>query len=359
MGDTDSHGLSDFVARRAAARGRGMITPTPTPRHGQPPTQRDSAPGEQDESGEQDDIPGEGDGAPVARDGVVLGLPDPTRRAFAALHAVDTPALPRARTDRGLFGPTTITWRLHCDPLMGLAGLRALLLQALHPLTMAAVDAHNRQQWDPWLRLARTAEYVGVTTYGTAAEAMLAGSRLRAVHARIYGTTRQGRLYTAEDANLLAWVHACLVASFLEIVTRGGLPLSRQEQDAYIGEQVRAAMLVGLEPDEVPHDRASLVAYFRQLRPTLAVTPPAQAAALTVAGVRPPQRRPGAPAPDRPAWAGVAGLAFATLPPWARRLYALPELTGAAGLGQAAATVALRELRTSMRTVQSGTDLPG
>jgi uncharacterized protein (DUF2236 family) len=352
MGDTDSLDPSDFVARRAAARGRGVSTPPPAPRHGQPPAQRHGIPVE------HDGIPVEHDGTPVGRDGVARGVPDPARRAFAALHAVDTPPGARARTDRGLFDPTTITWRLHCDPLMGLAGLRALLLHALHPLTMAAVDAHNRQHWDPWLRLARTAEYVGVTTYGTAAEAMLYGSRLRAVHARIYGTTRQGRPYTAEDSNLLAWVHACLVASFLEIVTRGGLPLSPQEQDAYIGEQVRAAILVGLEPDEVPHDRASLVAYFKQLRPALAVTPPAQAAALAVVGEM-PRRRPGAPVPDRPVWAGVAGLAFASLPPWARRLYALPELTGAAGLGEAATTVALRELRTSMKNVQSGTDLPG
>lgn len=236
---------------------------------------------------------------------------------------------------------------------MGLAGLRALLLHALHPLTMAAVEEHCTYDWDPWLRLSRTAEYVGVTTYGSAAEAMLAGSRLRAVHARIYGISRQGHPYTALDPALLVWVHVCLVASFLEIITRGGLTLTPRQQDGYIAEQVRAATLVGLEPDEVPHDRASLVAHFRRLRPALAVTPAAQAAAVTVAYGNPLRRSRGAPRPDRPAWAGVAGLAFATLPPWARRLYALPELPGAAGLSEAAATVALRELRTSLRSARS------
>jgi len=308
MGDTDGNEPRDFVARRELTRGRRLGTsPAPrTPRR--PPAQRDGTP----------------------TSGAEAGPPE-----------------------RGLFDPTTITWRLHGDPLMGLAALRGLLLQALHPLAMAAVDAHNRSHWDPWLRLTRTSEYIGVTTYGTATEAMLAGSRLRAVHARVYGTTRQGRPYSAEDTFLLAWVHACLVASFLELVTRGGLPLTPAEQDGYIAEQVRAAMLVGLEPDQVPHDRASLVAYFRQLRPTLAVTPPAQAAALAVIHEGPARRRPGAPVPDRPAWAEVAGLAFATLPPWARRLYALPEPRGAAGLGEAAATVALRELRTALKAAQA------
>ncbi|HET9655797.1 MAG TPA: oxygenase MpaB family protein [Kineosporiaceae bacterium] len=258
----------------------------------------------------------------------------------------------RPRPDRGLFDPASITWQVHSDPLMGIAGLRALLLQALHPLTMAAVSAHHDAPWDPWQRLVRTTEYVGVTTYGTAAQAMLAGSRLRAVHARIYGTTRSGRPFAAEDPGLLAWVHACLVASFLEIVTRGGLSLPGRAQDGYIAEQVRTAALVGLEPGEVPRDRAELVAYVRQVRPSLAVTRTARDAAWSVVSGREPRRAAGAPVPDRPAWADVAGLAFATLPPWARRLYALPELPGAAGLGDAAATVALRELRTWLQAAR-------
>jgi uncharacterized protein (DUF2236 family) len=273
-----------------------------------------------------------------------------TGMVAGSLAGPAAPGLPR--TERGLFGPDSITWRLHSDPLMGVAGLRALLLQALHPVTMAAVDAHHNSHWDPWQRLVRTTEYVGVTTYGTAAQAMLAGSRLRAVHARIYGTTRTGRPYTAEDPSLLAWVHVCLVASFLEIITRGGLCLTGAEQDAYIAEQVRTATLAGLEPGDVPKDRDGLVAFFRRLRPVLAVTPAAQAAAWSVVSGQEPVRDPGAPVPDRPAWADVAGLAFATLPPWARRLYALPDLPGAARLNESAATVALRALRADLLAAQ-------
>lgn len=263
--------------------------------------------------------------------------------------AVAAPVPARRHADPGLFGPDSVTWRVHSDPLMGIAGLRALLLQAAHPVAMHAVDEHSQYHEDPWGRLARTAEYVGLTTYGTSAEAMLAGSRVRAVHARVRGTMPDGVEYAADDPQLLAWVHCCLVASFLEIVTRGGLRLTGAEQDRYVAEQVRSAMLVGLEPDEVPHDRAGLVDYFAVIRPVLDVGPAARRAASVV--VAPPM--PAYLAPALPAWAAVAGLAFAALPPWARRLYALPALPGAAGLTDAATTVALRTVRAALKGVQA------
>jgi uncharacterized protein (DUF2236 family) len=253
--------------------------------------------------------------------------------------------------DAGLFGPRSITWRVHADPVMGIAGLRALLLQALHPVAMEALDQHSHYREDPWGRLASTAEYIGVTTYGSTSDAMLAASRVRAVHARINGRTGDGVPYQADDPQLLAWVHCCLVASFLELVTRAGLRLTGAEQDAYIAEQVRAGMLVGLEPDEVPHDRAGMLDYFRVIRPVLQCTPAARCAAGVV--VAPPMpARVALVTPARPAWASVAGLAFAALPPWARRLYALPELPGAAGLTDAAVTAALRTLRAGLKGVQ-------
>jgi len=266
-----------------------------------------------------------------------------------------------AEGDLGLFGPDSVTWRVHADPLMGVAGLRGLLLEALHPVAIEAVDRHSPFRHDPWGRVARTAEYIAVTTYGSASEAMLAGSRVRAVHARITGWTATGAEYRADDPQLLAWVHCCLVASFLEIVTRGGLVLTGAEQDGYVAEQVRAAMLVGLEPDEVPHDRAGLRDYFRVIRPLLEVSPAAHLAASIVVTGAPSPSGPSpcvadcdpfapddAPHATRQAWTSAAGLAFATLPPWARRLYALPERPGASALDDVQATRALRDLRTSL-----------
>jgi len=263
------------------------------------------------------------------------------------------PAPGRAGPDlRGLFGPGSVTWRLHADPLLGIAGLRALLLQALHPVAIAAVAEHSQFRQDLWGRLNRTAEYVGVTTFGTRMEALLAGARVRALHARVVGVTPEGRPYSADDPDLLAWVHCCLVASFLEVTSRGGVPLTDSDADAYVAEQVRAAMLVGLEPDDVPHDRVGLSAYFERVRPELRVTPEARSAALLI--VAPPMpARIALATPARPAWVSVAGLAFASLPGWARRMYALPELPGASGLHEAGTTLALRALRTALRGVQA------
>jgi uncharacterized protein (DUF2236 family) len=249
----------------------------------------------------------------------------------------------------GLFGPHSITWRIHSEPLMGLAGLRALLLQALHPVAMTAFERHSTYTSDPWGRLARTADYVGVVTFGTVQEAMQAGSRLRAVHSQITGVA-DGVPYSANDPQLLAWVHCCLVASYLEIITRGGLRLTGAEQDAYVAEQVAAAVLVGLEPGEVPTDRAQLRDYFRTIRPVLECTPAARRGAGTMVAMPMPLRVELA-TPARPAWTAVAGLAFAALPPWARRLYALPELPGAAGLTDTATTVGLRAVRAALRGV--------
>ena len=69
--------------------------------------------------------------------------------------------------DPGLFGPGSITWRVHGDPIMWIAGLRALLLQALHPAAMAGVLSHSDFRADPWGRLFRTADYVGVVSFGS------------------------------------------------------------------------------------------------------------------------------------------------------------------------------------------------
>jgi uncharacterized protein (DUF2236 family) len=252
----------------------------------------------------------------------------------------------------GLFGPGSVTWRLHAEPLMGVAGLRALLLQALHPVGVAAVDDHSSYREDTWGRLNRTAQYIGVITYGSRMEALVAGARVRAIHDRVRGQLPDGRPYSANDPDLLVWVHCGLVASVLDVLGRAGVPLTDQERDRYVAEQVRAAALVGLEPDQVPDSAAGLERYYQQVRPALRGTAAARSAALVV--VAPPMPLTVALAtPARPAWASVAGLAYASLPTWARRMYALPELPGAASLHEAGTTVALRALRTTLRGVQA------
>ncbi|GAB3597488.1 oxygenase MpaB family protein [Angustibacter peucedani] len=262
------------------------------------------------------------------------------------LHLPDATADP----DLGLFGPTSVTWRLHADPVLGLAGLRALMLQALHPRAAEAVGQHSSFREDVWGRLARTSEFVAVTTYGTRGEALSAGAHVRALHALMSAVDpATGHGYRVDEPELLTWVHCCLVDSVLDVLRRSGSPLDADDADRYVGEQVRAAVLVGLEPGDVPHDVEQLAQYFRDLRPSLRATRVAREEVSYV--IAPPIPARVAPV-ARPAWSAVAGLAFAALPPWARRLYSMPSLPGAAALHGAATTVALHTLRASLRGVQ-------
>src|SRR6202035_2701377 len=54
---------------------------------------------------------------------------------------------PEDPADEGFFGPASVTWRLSTDLAAPVAGLRSLLMQALHPLAMAGVDQHSG--WRP------------------------------------------------------------------------------------------------------------------------------------------------------------------------------------------------------------------
>lgn len=253
--------------------------------------------------------------------------------------------------DEGLFGPGSVTWRLHADPMLGLAGLRALLLQALHPRAALGVSQNSSFRTDTWGRLTRTADYLGVTTFGSTAEAMVTGARVRAVHRSLTGTDpATGQQFTMDEPELLLWVHCCLVESVLSVLGRAGVGLTPKDADRYLREQVRAASLVGLEAAAVPADELALARYFREVRPALSLTAPAREEASYV--IAPPIRARYAPV-ARPAWSAVAGLAFASLPRWARRLYAIPVLPGAAALHGSGTTVALYSLRATLRGVQA------
>ena len=170
--------------------------------------------------------------------------------------------------DPGLYGPDSISWRVNGDPSMALAGLRALLLQALHPLAMAGVAAHSDFRKDPWGRLFRTADYVGVTTFGTTEQAERAGARVRGIHRRLRGTEPEsGQVYRVDDPELLRWVHCVEVESFLSTAVRCGLRLTPAEQDRYYAEQTVGATLVGLDASYVPGSVHEMTQYFHEIRP--------------------------------------------------------------------------------------------
>jgi uncharacterized protein (DUF2236 family) len=247
-----------------------------------------------------------------------------------------------AAEDRlGFFGPASVTWRVHTDPSFSVGGLRALLLQALHPVAMDGVARNSAAREDPWPRLARTAAYVDTLTFGTRREALRAVRRVRGIHRQLGGTEQTtGRTYRVDDPDLLLWVHCCEVDSLLSVARRAGVPLTDDDADRYVAEQVTAAALIGAHEADVPRSVAGLASYFEEQRPLLTATRAARDAARLVL-VPPMPNWVRFLTPAQPAWGGLAVLAFASLPRWARRMYSMPGL----GLGDAAATAGLKAFR--------------
>lgn len=245
----------------------------------------------------------------------------------------------------GLFPPESVTWRVHSDPVLWVAGLRALLLQAVHPAAMAGVMGHSDFRADPWGRLIRTANYVGTVSFGPRNEVEELGRRVRGIHRKVAGVDpATGSTYRADDPVLLRWVHCCEVESFLTTYQRAGGGLSNAQVDQYYREQTRAAQVVGLDPGEVPANAAEMREYFADMRPRLVVDRRTREIASYV--VLPPMPRwLQLATPARPGWAAIAGLAIGLLPRWARRLYGLPALPTT----DIASTVGLRALHAAMQ----------
>jgi uncharacterized protein (DUF2236 family) len=193
---------------------------------------------------------------------------------------------PATVTDRGLFGPDSVTWRVHSNPTSALVGgLRALLIQSLHPLAMAGVAEHSDYRRRPLGRLQRTAEYVATTTFGTLEQAEAAAARVRRVHRRVHGTDPvTGRPYSAEDPETQAWIHTVEVHSFLAAHrVYGAGRLTRAEEDRYFAENVRVAALLGTPPGAVPASVEEARAFFARMRPGLCVSDAARDAISFVA----------------------------------------------------------------------------
>lgn len=240
-----------------------------------------------------------------------------------------------------------MTWRVHSDPAYPLAMLRALVMQVLYEPGMAVVFATAHRVDDPWDRLRHALKVCATLTFGDAAEAAIMGARERSVRAQVRGALHDGTAFTGSDPQVGLWLHACLVSSALDVTGRAGLDLDDAACGRYLREQARAAVVLGLEPDDVPASRAALRRSLRSVRPRLRVGHEARSFVNAVID-------PGLPEAMlatqrlRPGWAPVAGLAFPALPGWARALYGPPPPATPAALSQAATTVALHSLRDSL-----------
>ncbi|GHI09879.1 hypothetical protein AQI88_15815 [Streptomyces cellostaticus] len=224
--------------------------------------------------------------------------------------------------DPGLFTPKSVTWQMHGDPMMWVAGVRALYLQALHPRAVRGVMQNSDFRRDAWGRLMRTANFVGTTTYGTTAAAERAGARVRKIHRMLTATDPgTGERYGIDEPALLLWVHCAEIDSYLHVLRRSGFPLTDAQADRYIAEHRVSARLVGLDPGAVPEDRAQLAAYFAEVRPELTAGPEAREVDDFL--LRPPTHPLLVPAREV-LWQRVAQLAYASLPLYAHELYGRP-----------------------------------
>ena len=241
----------------------------------------------------------------------------------AAAYVAGVPEHP---VDDGLFGPASVTWRVNIDPGSPIAGLTALMVQALHPLAMAGVDQHSAWRQDPVGRLAATSAYVTTISFGERAAAQKAAKVVRRIHEHVRGTdTVTGKAYEAGDPALLLWVHAALVDSAITGCRLFGTPLSPGDADRYVAEMVVAAELVGVPSALVPASYAALQEYMTSVRPDLLCTPAAKESMTYLL------EPPGLDEDIAEIWQDVRDGAVAALPGWAREMYGYeaPELTPA------------------------------
>ena len=210
-------------------------------------------------------------------------------------------------------------WTVHDDASMFVGGIRALLLQSLHPLAMAGMAAHSGYKSDPWGRLQRTSMFLAQTTFGRVSDAEATIARVRRIHERVRGRAADGRPYVASDPHLLRYIHLAEADSFLASFRRfGRTTLTPEEEDLYVEQlgQIAARLGVVDPPRTVAELRRSLDAY----RPELTGTAESREAARFLLLQPPLGWR------ERPGYAALAAAAVALLPMWAKEMLRLPVL---------------------------------
>jgi len=220
--------------------------------------------------------------------------------------------------DPGLFGPDSVAWRVGADAAMLIGGVRALLLQTVHPLAMAGVGDHSNYRSDPWGRLQRTAMYVSTTTFGSTAAAHEMVEMVTAVHQSVKGTADDGRPYSALDPELLRWVHVTEIDSFAVAVEAfGSTTLSSADIDQYHLEMSHLGTLMGAV--DVPENAKAVADYYQGIAPELCGSTRAREAVRFLLW-------PPVPARLRPAYLGIVGAAVSLLPDEVRDELWLPKL---------------------------------
>ena len=243
--------------------------------------------------------------------------------------------------DHGLFGPQSVTWRIHADfPGMMAGGVAALMLQTLHPLALAGVWDHSTFRTDILGRLRRTTAFVAGTTFAPTAEAERLIAMVRGIHRKVRGAAPNGQRYSAMNGDLLTWVHCTEMSSFLAgYQFYRGVELPEAVQDRYLAETARVARALGAK--KVPASQADLLAYFESVQAGLEFSERSQAVLQVLAAIR-------LPIPfSQPARGLFLGAGAALLPPWARQKLVFSRIEQARNK---TAALTLKQLAPLLRT---------
>ena len=208
---------------------------------------------------------------------------------------------------------------VHADASMFIGGLRALLLQTLHPLAMAGVAQHSDYKNDPWGRLQRTADFLAATTFGPADEAQRIIDRILHVHSFVTGQASDGRPYSANDPHLLRWVHVVEVESFLTAHTQfGEHVLTQNQRDGYVEDMSMIASKLGVPAP--PKTEQALRDQMKSFKNEL------QSTAESRDAIKYLMFNPPLPYPARAAYYSLVAATVATLPAWSREMLRIPYL---------------------------------
>jgi uncharacterized protein (DUF2236 family) len=176
--------------------------------------------------------------------------------------------------DIGMFSPTDAPWIIHRDFSTLVGGVRALLMQALHPGSLAGVAQHSRYEQDPLGRLSGTIRWLTITTFGSNQAVQNEAGRVNRMHTRVSGEyqTAQGETtsYRAADPRLLLWVHIAFMESFLRSHQNYSKAPIPGGADAYVRLWGKSVAPLGL--DDVPTSEAELNKLLDEFSEELIVT---------------------------------------------------------------------------------------
>jgi uncharacterized protein (DUF2236 family) len=172
----------------------------------------------------------------------------------------------------GYFTDGSMLRRVNRERALAIAGPRALLMQAAHPLAVAGLLAHSSSLEEPYERLARTARVLSTIAFGSRSDADRVTAHVRAMHRRVRGRLpgrvgpyAAGTPYRADDPELLMWVLFTLVDSGMAVYAKYVAALSRAERAALWADYRVVGRLFGLRDGDMPAGLPELDAYRRQM----------------------------------------------------------------------------------------------